>query len=138
MKIIEYLFAEKNMSSSKSLIISVRDINYEDKNYSRIQIRINKGNWIDIPINFEEKYCAIHIYDLQNFTKYEVDGRILSDNNLYLLNPLIITTQPNHEELGIKLDYGYKNKSGASGIEHKTPNKITLTVGDVKNGNNTA
>ncbi len=124
---MEHLFAEKKISTSTSLVISIRDLNLNDK-YEKIQIRIKDKEWIIIPFENSEPTCSTHIYNLQPFTRYTIEARIYKNGNCFDLNPLVVTTQPNHMELGIVKNFNYKNKGVGLNNKHKTPEPIQVII----------
>jgi hypothetical protein len=130
---MQHIFIDKSKSDSDTLAIFIKDLDFPEKQYQEIQIKLDgeDNNWLNIPIeDTDNSYSQILIIDnLEIYKRYKIHARLKINNGWYYLEPCTFVTQENNNinYTFNELDYVVKTQMVTS---KKQP--IPLKIGTMK------
>lgn len=72
-----HVFVDRKISTENYLMVFIRELELQEKEYEAFQLKVNNDKWVDIPILFSNNYETgkIKIETPDKNIRYKIDGR---------------------------------------------------------------
>ena len=76
--ISSHVFVDRKISNENYLMVFIRELELQEKEYDKFEIKVNNGEWIDIPkISLETNESdRIQVETKDKHIRYKIDGRV--------------------------------------------------------------
>jgi len=76
--ISSHVFVDRKISNENYLMVFIRELEFQEKEYDKFEIKVNDGGWTDIPkISSETNESdRIQVETKDKYVRYKIDGRV--------------------------------------------------------------